>query len=176
MGCWEASVALSLWFRFQSIIAAAFAFLKRLSLELIDNFWLQVLSKEISFMLVSCSVSFTFSCNPMPCSGCSVFLTWTEFQLKKNPTIKDLLQRDRFACELLFNIPYTPYNFQKLLKNKRIKINNGSKLRNEFVCNRLTISYFYKQPVYKQLALGLQIDKQFSWHRRLSLSNSKNYR
>ena len=34
---------------------------------------------------------------------------------------------------------------------------------------------FYKQPVYKQLALTWQIDKQLSGLNPLSLSNNKNY-
>ena len=34
---------------------------------------------------------------------------------------------------------------------------------------------FYKQPVYKQLALAWQIAKQLSGLNPLSLSNSKNY-
>ena len=34
---------------------------------------------------------------------------------------------------------------------------------------------FYKQPVYKQLALAWQIAKQFSGFNPLSLSNNKNY-
>ena len=36
--------------------------------------------------------------------------------------------------------------------------------------------FFYKQPVYKQLALGWQIAKQLSRLNPLSLSNNKNYR
>ena len=34
---------------------------------------------------------------------------------------------------------------------------------------------FYKQPVYKQLALACQIAKQLSGLKPLSLSNNKNY-
>ena len=34
---------------------------------------------------------------------------------------------------------------------------------------------FYKQPVYKQLALARQIAKQLSGFNPLSLSNNKNY-
>ena len=36
--------------------------------------------------------------------------------------------------------------------------------------------FFYKQPVYKQLALRWQIVKQLSGHNHLSLNNSKSYR
>ena len=36
------------------------------------------------------------------------------------------------------------------------------------------ITFFYKQLVYKQLALGLQITKQLSGLNPLSLSNNKN--
>ena len=36
--------------------------------------------------------------------------------------------------------------------------------------------FFYKQPVYKQLALGWQIAKQISEFNSFSLSNNKNYR
>ena len=36
--------------------------------------------------------------------------------------------------------------------------------------------FFYKQPVYKQLALRWQIDKQILGLNLLSLSNNKNYR
>ena len=36
--------------------------------------------------------------------------------------------------------------------------------------------FFYKQPVYKQLALGWHFAKQLSWFKPLSLSNNKNYR
>ena len=39
-----------------------------------------------------------------------------------------------------------------------------------------TLSFFYKQPVYKQLALGLQIDKQFLRINPLSIYNNKNYK
>ena len=39
-----------------------------------------------------------------------------------------------------------------------------------------TLSFFYKQPVYKQLDLGWQIAKQLSGLNPLSLSNNKNYR
>ena len=39
-----------------------------LSLELTDNYELEVLSKEISYMLWSFCTS--FSCNSIPCSGC----------------------------------------------------------------------------------------------------------
>ena len=35
--------------------------------------------------------------------------------------------------------------------------------------------FFYKQPVYKKLALGWQIAKQLSGINPLSLSNNKNY-
>ena len=35
---------------------------------------------------------------------------------------------------------------------------------------------FYKQPIYKQLALAWQIAKQLSGLNPLSLSNKKNYR
>ena len=41
---------------------------------------------------------------------------------------------------------------------------------------RDTLSFFYKQPVYKQLALGWQIAKQLSGLNPLSLSNNKNCR
>ena len=37
-----------------------------------------------------------------------------------------------------------------------------------------TIPFFYKQPVYKQVAPGWQITKQLSGLRPPSLSNSKN--
>ena len=40
----------------------------------------------------------------------------------------------------------------------------------------LTLIFFHKQPVYKQLVLGWQIAKQLSGLNTLSLSNSKNYR
>ena len=36
--------------------------------------------------------------------------------------------------------------------------------------------FFYKQPVYKQVALGWQIAKQLSGLNILSLSNNKTYR
>ena len=36
--------------------------------------------------------------------------------------------------------------------------------------------FLYKQPVYKQLALGWQTDKQLSGLNPLSLSNNKNCR
>ena len=36
--------------------------------------------------------------------------------------------------------------------------------------------FLYKQPVYKQLALGLQIANQLSGLNPLSLSSNKNYR
>ena len=39
-----------------------------------------------------------------------------------------------------------------------------------------TFIFFYKQPVYKQLALKWQIAKQFSMLSPLSLSNNKNCR
>ena len=35
---------------------------------------------------------------------------------------------------------------------------------------------FYKQPVFKQIALGWQIAKQHSGFNPFSLSNNKNYR
>ena len=37
------------------------------------------------------------------------------------------------------------------------------------------VHFFYKQPVFKQLALGWQIAKQLSELNPFSLSNSKNY-
>ena len=37
-------------------------------------------------------------------------------------------------------------------------------------------NFFYKQPVFKQLALQWQIAKQHSWLSPFSLSNNKNYR
>ena len=37
-------------------------------------------------------------------------------------------------------------------------------------------TFFYKQPVYKQLGLGWQITKQLSGLDPLSLSNNLNYR
>ena len=40
----------------------------------------------------------------------------------------------------------------------------------------ISIHFFYKQLVYKQLALGWQITKQLSGLNPLSLSNNKNYR
>ena len=39
-----------------------------------------------------------------------------------------------------------------------------------------TLSFFYKEPVYKQLALGWQIAKQLSGLSPVSISNNKNYR
>ena len=39
-----------------------------------------------------------------------------------------------------------------------------------------TLSFFYKQPVYKQLALGWQITKQLSGLNPILLSNNQNYR
>ena len=42
-------------------------------------------------------------------------------------------------------------------------------------CGFLTLSFFYKQPVYKQLTLGWQITKQLSGLNPFSLSNNKNY-
>ena len=39
-----------------------------------------------------------------------------------------------------------------------------------------TIYFFYKQPVYKQLAHRWQIAKYFSGFNPFSLSNNKNYR
>ena len=39
-----------------------------------------------------------------------------------------------------------------------------------------TLSFFYKQPAYKQLALRWQFAKQLSGLNSLSLSNNKNYR
>ena len=39
-----------------------------------------------------------------------------------------------------------------------------------------TLSFFYKQPVYKQLAFGWQIAKQLSGLKSPSLTNNKNYR
>ena len=41
---------------------------------------------------------------------------------------------------------------------------------------RSTLIFFYKQPVFKQLALGWQIAKQLSGLNPFSLSNNKNYR
>ena len=38
-----------------------------------------------------------------------------------------------------------------------------------------TLSFFYKEPVYKQLALAWQIAKQLSGLNPLSLSNNENY-
>ena len=43
------------------------------------------------------------------------------------------------------------------------------------VCLEYTY-FFYKQPAYKQLALGWQIAKQLSALNLFSLSNNKNYR
>ena len=40
----------------------------------------------------------------------------------------------------------------------------------------LHLVFFYKQPVYKQLALAWQIGKHFSGLNLVSLSNNKNYR
>ena len=45
-----------------------------------------------------------------------------------------------------------------------------------FVQLMTTLSFIYKQPVYKQLSLGCQIAKQFSGLNPFSLSNNKNYR
>ena len=44
------------------------------------------------------------------------------------------------------------------------------------VCSDYTYLRFYKQPVYKKLALGWQIAKQFSGLDLFSLRNNKNYR
>ena len=38
------------------------------------------------------------------------------------------------------------------------------------------IHFFYKQPIFKQLAIGWEIFKQFSGLNPISLSNNKNYR
>ena len=54
--------------------------------------------------------------------------------------------------------------------------------RNEFINKHLLwyakkyTYFFYKQPVFKQLALGWQIAKQLSGLNPFSLSNNKNYR
>ena len=45
-----------------------------------------------------------------------------------------------------------------------------------FVQLMTTLSFIYKQPVYKQLSLGCQIAKQLSGLNPFSLSNNKNYR
>ena len=42
--------------------------------------------------------------------------------------------------------------------------------------NQHKLSFFYKQPVYKQPGFGWQIAKQLSGFNPLSLSNNKNYR
>ena len=39
----------------------------------------------------------------------------------------------------------------------------------------ITLSFFCKQPVYKQLVLGWQIGKQLSGLNPLSIRNNKNY-
>ena len=41
---------------------------------------------------------------------------------------------------------------------------------------RNTLVFFYKQPVFKQLALGRQIAKQLSGLNPFSISNNKNCR
>ena len=46
------------------------------------------------------------------------------------------------------------------------------KYRNTNAC---TLSFFYKQPVYKQLALGWEIAKQLSEFNPVSLTHNKNY-
>ena len=43
-----------------------------------------------------------------------------------------------------------------------------------FECRQYT-TFFYKQPVYRQLALGWETAKQLSGLSLLSLSNNKNY-
>ena len=53
-------------------------------------------------------------------------------------------------------------------KDLVIKINSST--------NKTTLSFFYKQPVYKQLALGWQIAKQLLGLNPLLLSNIKNCR
>ena len=57
---------------------------------------------------------------------------------------------------------------EHILKNKQ---------KNKCVCiYKITPGFFYKQPVYKQLALGWQIAKQLSGLNPFSLGNNKNYR
>ena len=41
------------------------------------------------------------------------------------------------------------------------------------ICKRNTLTFFYKQPVYKELALDQQIAKQVSGLNHFSLSNNK---
>ena len=40
------------------------------------------------------------------------------------------------------------------------------------ICSKNTLIFFYKQPVYEQLALGWQIAKQFSGINPPSLNNN----
>ena len=62
-------------------------------------------------------------------------------------------------------------NFAEFLRTPYTKEQNNSG-----GCFCMQTSFFYKQPVYKQLAFGWQIAKQLSELNPLSISNNKNYR
>ena len=51
-----------------------------------------------------------------------------------------------------------------------------TQLGKHIIIFRYTLSFFYKQSVYKQLGLGWQIAKQLSGLIPISLNNNKNYR
>ena len=70
---------------------------------------------------------------------------------------------------------YSPFTSQKKVIDKLWFINMQMVYDLTQISSLTAYTYlFYKQPIYKQLALGCQIAKQLSGLNPLSLSNNKN--
>ena len=102
--------------------------------------------------------------------------------IKGNTCVKFVqirIERHIFTCFYSYGVSNSANDeFRKIIK---ILIKNGVfslffRTENNFPTENFPTALFYKQPVYKQLPLVWQIDKQLSGLNPLSQSNGKNYR
>ena len=102
--------------------------------------------------------------------------------IKGNTCVKFVqirIERHIFTCFYSYGVSNSANDeFRKIIK---ILIKNGVfslffQTENNFPTENFPPALFYKQPVYKQLPLICQIDKQLSGLNPLSQSNGKNYR
>ena len=87
-----------------------------------------------------------------------------------------MINRNICRGENAYLLPFLEYllirSILKMVKNKHAW-NYLIFIENNIISYRL--SFFYKQPIYKQLALEYQIAKQLSGLNPLSLRTNKNY-
>ena len=123
-----------------------------------------------------------FRIMPFQVSGMSQLKTKTQNVLKRTEknyneqettySKKEKTWNDRQRPEATHNKQETTYSNLNLPTTSK-KITRNDQQRADF---EITLNFRYKQSLFKQLALGREIAKQFSGLNPLPLSNNKNYR